>query len=327
MYDIVTFGEAMLRLSPPYFQCLEQTGSFEVTVGGGEFNVAVGASRLGLKSAWVSRLPENPLGLMVRNKAREQGVDTSHLLWTDEGRVGIYYLEFGAAPRANRVIYDRKNSAISMLKPGEINWREIFSDVKIFHLSGITPALSSSTAEATLEAIKAAKKAGCQISYDLNYRGKLWSQEEARKCQEPMMKYVDILISTEEDTFRVFGIREKNYETVAEKLLEKFNFKIVTITLRENISVWKNNWTAIACAQGKIYRDKTYGLEVVDRVGGGDAFTAGFLYGYLKEGVRQGLRYGNAFSALKHSVPGDYHWASLKDVENLLTDDGLRIQR
>ncbi|MCK4245375.1 MAG: sugar kinase, partial [Candidatus Omnitrophica bacterium] len=311
----------------PYFQRLEQTGSFEVNVGGGEFNVAVGASRLGLRTAWVSRLPDNPLGLMVRNKAREQGVDTSHLLWTEEGRVGIYYLEFGAAPRANRVIYDRKNSAISMVKPGEINWQKVFSDTKIFHLSGITPALSSSAAKVTLEALKAAKKAGCQVSYDLNYRGKLWNQQEARKCQEPMMNYVDILISTEEDTFKVFGIREKNYETVAERLSEKFNFKVVTITLRENISVWRNNWTAIACAKGKIYRDKTYELEIVDRVGGGDAFTAGFLYGYLKEGVREGLRYGNGFCALKHSIRGDYHWATLKEVEDLLTGGGLRIQR
>jgi len=327
MYDLISFGEAMLRLSPPDFRRLEQTTSFDAQIGGGELNVAVGVARLGLKSAWISKLPENSLGMMVRNKTREQGVDTSYIVWTKEGRVGIYFMEFGASPRASKVLYDRAHSSISMVKPGEIKWKNIFKQAKIFHVSGITPALSKSAADVTFEALKEAKKAGIQVSYDLNYRAKLWSEEEANKCQTPMMPYVDILITTEEDTLRVFGIKEKTYEDVAKKLAQRFGFKIVAITLRGDISVWKNTWTAIAYKEGKIYKDKTYEVEIVDRVGGGDSFSAGFLYGYLSGDVEKGLKYGNAFAALKHSIPGDLNWVTLEEVEAQIKGAGLRISR
>lgn len=173
MNDVVTFGEAMVRLSPPHFKRLEQATSFEVNVGGGELNVAVGVARLGLKSGWVSRLPQNPLGFLVRNKAREMGVDTSRIVWTDTGRVGLYFLELGASPRASKVVYDRADSAVSLIKPGEVNWTEIFRQAKHFHVSGITPALSKSAAEVTMEALQSARAAGVSVSYDLNYRTKL----------------------------------------------------------------------------------------------------------------------------------------------------------
>ena len=327
MYDVVTFGEAMLRLSPPHFGRLEQTHSLDVEIGGSELNVAVGVSRLGMSAAWVSKLPNNALGRMVRNRARELGVDVSHVVFSDQGRQGLYFVEYGAAPRASSVLYDRGNSAISLIQPGEVDWKKILSKAKLFHVSGITPALSPSAAETTVLAMKAAKEAGCLVSYDLNYRKKLWSPSEAKRCQEPLMKLVDIITTTEEDTGVVFGIREESYNQAAETLAKTFGFKAVAITLREDLSVWKNNWTAIAYADGKIYTDRTYAVEIVDRVGAGDSFTAGFLYGYLTGGAEKGVKYGNALSALKHSIPGDFNWSTLEEVEAQIKGAGLRIAR
>jgi 2-dehydro-3-deoxygluconokinase len=307
---------------------LEQTQTLDLNVGGAELNVAVGVTRFGMKSAWISKLPKNPLGNLIRDRAREFGVDCSHIVWSDQGRVGLYFLELGASPRASSVLYDRAGSAISMVKPGEIDWEKIFTGSKHFHVSGITPALSASASEVTIEAMKAAKKEGLSVSYDLNYRKKLWSPAEAKKIQEPMMANVDILITTEEDTNVVFGIKEKNYEAVAEKLAQTFKFKMVAITLREDLSVWRNNWTAIAYQDGKIFRDKRYEVEIVDRVGAGDAFTAGLLYGWLKlKNVEKGVQYGNAFAALKHTLPGDFNWSTLEEVEAQLKGAGLRISR
>jgi 2-dehydro-3-deoxygluconokinase len=328
MYDVVTFGEAMVRLSPPNFQRLEQTRSLDVNIGGAELNVAVGVTRFGMKSAWVSRLPKNGLGYMIRDRAQEFGVDCSHVVWSDKGRAGIYFVEFGASPRASSVLYDRAHSAISMIQPGEVDWAKIFSGSTHFHMSGITPALSASASETTAEALKAAKKAGCTVSYDLNYRKKLWTPADAKRIQEPLMADVDILITTEEDTHVVFGIKEKNYEAVAEKLAKAFKFKVVAITLREDLSVLKNNWTAIAYQDGKLFKDRTYEVEIVDRVGAGDSFTAGFLYAWIKDkNVEQGVRYGNAFAALKHTLPGDFNWNTLEEVEGQLKGAGLRISR
>jgi len=328
MYDVVTFGEAMVRLSPPNSQRLEQTQSLDVHVGGAELNVAVGVTRFGMKSAWISKLPKNGLGYMIRGRAQAFGVDCSHIVWSDKGRAGLYFVEFGASPRASSVLYDRANSAISMIQPGEVDWPKVFSGSKHFHMSGITPALSASATQATAEALKAAKKAGCTVSYDLNYRKKLWTPAEAKKIQESMMADVDILITTEEDTNVVFGIKEKDYEAVAERLAQTFKFRIVAITLREDLSVLRNNWTAIAYQDGKIYKDKKYEVEIVDRVGAGDSFTAGFLYGWVKEkDVEKGVRYGNAFAALKHTVPGDLNWCTVEEVETQMKGAGLRISR
>ncbi len=327
MYDVVTFGEAMLRLSPPHFARLEQTHALDVEIGGSELNVAVGASRLGMSAAWISKLPHNSLGRMVRNRARELGVDASQVVFSDQGRQGLYFVEYGAAPRASSVLYDRANSSISLIQPNEVDWKKILSGAKLFHVSGITPALSASAAETTAVAMKAAKAAGCLVSYDLNYRKKLWSPADAKKCQEPLMKMVDIITTTEEDTGVVFGIREENYQKVAETLARTFGFKAVAITLRKDLSVWKNEWTAIAYAEGKIYTDRTYSVEIVDRVGAGDSFTAGFLYGYLTGGAEKGVKYGNALSALKHTMPGDFNWSTLEEVEAQIKGAGLRISR
>jgi 2-dehydro-3-deoxygluconokinase len=340
--DVVTFGEAMIRLAPPHFQRLEQTTSLDVQIGGGELNVAVGVSRLGLKSTWVSRLPKNPLGRLMENRVRQAGVDTSNLIWAAEERMGLYFVEFGAAPRASSVLYDRSHSAISAIQPGEVAWKKVFEGAQWFHTSGITPALSDSAAAVTLEALKAAKEAGVTVSYDLNYRGKLWSPEKAQAVQEPMMEHVDVLITTEEDTNVVFKIKAEgktdergftqvsaeSYKEVARRLHEKFRFKAVAITLRENPLVWRNTWTAVAYAEGKFYDDVKYDLEIVDRIGGGDSFSAGFIYGCLvKKSFEAAVRYGNAFSALKHSTPGDFNWATLAEVESLLKGASLRVAR
>ncbi len=342
MADVVTFGEAMIRLSPPGFQRLEQANSLDVQIGGGELNVAVGVSRLGLTSSWVSRLPKNALARLLHNRVRQAGVDTSHLLWADGGRLGLYFVEFGAAPRPSSVLYDRASSCISAIKPGEVNWEEVFAAAKWFHTSGITPALSDSAAAVTREALLAAREAGVTVSYDLNYRAKLWSPQKAQTVQEPLMEYVDVLITTEEDTGVVFKIEARGrggqegfkevageaYKDVAKRLQERFDFKAVAITLRENPLVWRNTWTAVAYAEGKFYEDVKYELEIVDRVGGGDSFSAGFIYGYLtKRSYASAVRYGNAFSALKHTNPGDFNWATLDEVENLLKGRSLRVAR
>ncbi|MBN1899340.1 MAG: sugar kinase [Spirochaetes bacterium] len=336
MIDVVTLGEAMIRLSPPDFKRLEQADHFHAFVGGGELNVAVALSRLGLGSRWVSKLPENPLGKMIRNKAREQGVDTDYILWEDKGRAGIYFMEYGASPRPSVVLYDRAGSSASQMKKGEFQWEKIFRGARWFHVSGITAALSKSCAELTLEALKMARGCGLITSYDLNYRSKLWSEDTAQKTQEPLMEYVDVLISTEEDTQRVFKIKgggtkvdKENYRIVAKKLMDRFHFKIVCITLRENMTVWKNNWNALVYDGKRYYTDKQYRIEIVDRIGGGDSFSAGFIYGYLSTDgdIQYAVKFGNALAALAHSIPGDFNLSTKEDVERLLKGEGLRIKR
>jgi len=326
-YDIVTFGETMIRFSPPNHQRLEQTEQLDVHVGGSELNTAVAAQRLGIRTAYLTRLTDNSLGRMIENKAREHGVHTSHIVWTNEDRIGLYFVEFGASPRANSVLYDRRDSAIASIKPGEVDWKPVFQGAKIFHTSGITPALSQSAAEATLEAVKIAKKMGLKVSIDLNYRARLWSQGRAREVMTELMEYTDILITTEEDTERVFGIKKDSYEEVARTLAAQFSLDTVAITLRETPSVWRNKWTAIAYANGEIYTAPVFDIEVVDRVGAGDSFSGGFLYGYLDEGAATGVRYGVAISALKQTNPGDLVWATREEVERILDGGSLRIAR
>lgn len=327
--ELVTFGEAMVRFSPPGFRRLEQTTSLEVFVGGSELNAAVAAARLGLNTSFVTRLTRNPLGRMVENRAREHGIDTSKIIWTDTDRIGTYYVEPGASPRANAVIYDRANSAIACIEPGEIDWGSVFLGARLFYTSGITPALSRTAAEATLDAIRHAREAGVTVCVDLNYRRRLWSQSEAKKTMSQIALQTDILFATEEDTSRVFGITGSSYESVARQLANTFDLRVVAITLRKNPSVWRNQWTAIAYDAGTdtIHTAPAYDIEVVDRIGSGDAFVGGFLYGFLTDGTDKGLRYGVALSALKQTVPGDIGWATRDELEQFLEGGGLRIQR
>lgn len=325
MYDVVALGEAMLRLSPPNYMRLEQTDSFDVNVGGSELNTSVGVARFGLRTAWVTKLVNNPLGKMVANKAREHGIDTSHIVWADGGRVGIYYLELGSTPRASRVIYDRKDSAVSKLGPGEVNWPTILKGTKLFLTSGITAALSPTCREATIEAINEAKKQGCKICFDINFRAKLWSADEAKKCLSKILDKVDIIVTTQFDTEEVFGYKG-SYEDIVKQLKDKFGCSVVAITLREVRTVLTGGWTSIALAD-KLYKGKKYDVEIIDRVGGGDAYTAGFIYGYLTGDVEKAVAYGDALAALEHSIPGDLSWFTEDEVKKQIKAASYRIQR
>jgi 2-dehydro-3-deoxygluconokinase len=336
---LVSFGEAMVRLTPPGFQRLEQASSLDVQVGGGELNVAVGAARLGLAARWISRLPENPLGRLIARRAREQGVDLSRVLWTPDDRAGLYFAELGAAPRASSVLYDRAGSALSRIAPGMIDWAAAFQGANWFHTSGITPALSDSAAATTAEALAAAKAAGLSVSYDLNYRSKLWSAERARAVQEPLLQHVDVLIATEEDTRIVLGIGAAGPERfdrldadefagVARAIHERFGIGVVAITLRANPLVWQNSWSALLFAQSQLHRAPRYEVEIVDRVGAGDAFSAGLIFARLRgDDWERALRLATALSALKHTVPGDFSQATLDEVERLLAGASLRVSR
>jgi len=326
-YDVVTFGEAMVRLSPPNFLRLEQAQSFDVRVGGAELNTAVGVARLGRSAAWVSRLTNNPLGRLIANRAREAGVSTEHVVWTEDDRVGVYFLEFGAAPRASSVLYDRKGAAIAEIRPDMVAWSAILKGAKWFHVTGITPALSAGAAETTRAALQAARAAGLQTSMDLNYRAKLWSTAEAGKWMSSFMEFTDVLITTEEDTEKVFGMKGKDYEDVAAQLARRFPLKTIAITLRDNPLVWRNTWTAIAYQAGKVFKTRSYEVEIVDRLGAGDSFAAGLIHGLLDGDAQKGVDYGVAASALKHSIPGDFAWITRQEVEAMLKGGGLRISR
>jgi 2-dehydro-3-deoxygluconokinase len=325
--EVVTFGEAMVRLSPPQFRRLEATPSLDVFVGGAELNTAVCLARLGHHAGWVSRLTDNPLGRLIANRAREAGVATEHVVWTSEDRVGLYFLEFGAAPRASSVVYDRKSAAIANITPGTVDWARVFDGVRWFHLTGITPALSPSAAAVTREALQVARSSRVRTSIDLNYRVKLWSASEAQRCMSELMNWCDVLVTTEEDVERVFGIRGDDLEGVCRQLTTQFGLKVVAITLRENPLVWRNSWTAIAYENGAIYRTRTFEVEIVDRLGAGDAFAAGLIHGLLEGDLQRGVDVGVAVSALKHSIPGDFAWVSRAEVEALLQGEGLRISR
>ena len=335
--DLVTFGEAMVRLTPPNSRRFEQATSFDVYVGGGELNTAVAAARLGIASRWVSCLTENPLGRMIANRAREQGVDLQ-IQWTPDDRAGLYFAELGASPRASSVLYDRAHSAISRAAPGTIDWKLAFDGARWFHVSGITPALSESAAKVTREALMAAKSAGLMVSYDLNYRGKLWSPKKARAVQEPLMEYVDVLITTEEDTRVVFGIGEsastyehlssEPYDQVALALADRFKFEAVAVTLRENPLVLLNSWSAIVAVGGELFRAPRYEVEIVDRIGAGDAFSGGLIVARLeKRGWDEAVRIATAASALKHSIPGDFCLVTRAEVDQLLRGPSLRVSR
>jgi 2-dehydro-3-deoxygluconokinase len=331
--DLVTFGEAMVRLTPPGFQRLEQARSFDAYVGGAELNVAVAAARLGIASRWVSRLPDNALGRMIANRAREQGVDV-HIEWTTDDRAGLYLVELGVAPRPSNVLYDRAASAMSRVMPGTIDWPSVFRGARWLHVSGITPALSKSAATATAEALIEAKRAQLIVSYDLNYRRKLWSAEEARAVQEPLMEYVDVLITTEEDTRVVFGMSTSGtdpqldaepYEEIARALESKFDLGAVALTLPLGL---RSSWSAVVAVRGKTYRAPRYEVEVIDRIGAGDAFSAGLIVSRLENrGWDDAVRFGTAAAALKHTIPGDFCLVTRGEVDHLLRGTSLRVSR
>ena len=304
--DLVTFGEAMIRFSPPASQRLEQATSLEASVGGSELNVAVLAARLGVASRWVSRLPDNALGRMIAAQAREQGVD-AHVEWTADGRVGLYFVEIGGA-RISSVLYDRAGSAISRVTSGSLDWASVFAGARWYHVSGITPALSDGAAKVTAESLAAAKAAGLTVSYDLNYRSKLWSAKQACATQEPLMEHVDLLIATEEDARGIFGAES------AEALAQRFELGAVAITLRDQTDA------AVIAADGKTYRAPRFEVDSVDPIGGGDAFCGGLIVSRLEgRGWESAVRFATATAALKHTIPGDFCLVTPAEVEELLS--------
>jgi 2-dehydro-3-deoxygluconokinase len=340
MRKVVTFGEIMMRLATPARLRFTQANTLEMTFGGGEANVAVSLSQFGVDSAFVTRLPKNELAQACINQLRGLGVNTNNILRGGE-RIGIYFLETGASQRGSNVLYDRANSSISTIDPVSLNWGEILADAQWFHFTGITPALSDNAARAVLEGLKAAKAAGLTVSCDLNYRKKLWSPAKAQEVMTDLMAHVDYCIANEEDAEKVFGIKaagteihegkidHNRYVEVAQTLTERFKFKGVAITLRESFSASRNGWSGLFYTDGKPYFSRRYEMDIVDRVGGGDSFAAGLIYGLLqKETAQETVEFAVAASCLKHSISGDFNLCSLAEVRNLLGGDGSgRVQR
>lgn len=341
---VVTFGEIMLRLAPPDHQRVLQARIFDITYGGGEANVAVALAQLGIEAAFVTRLPANDVAQACVNQLRGLGVDTRHVL-RGGSRMGIYFTEHGASQRAGTVTYDRANSAVAEIKPGQVDWEAVFAGAQWFHFTGITPALSESAAAVTLEAAKAAKAKGLTVSCDLNYRQKLWTSEQAGRVMAGLMPSVDVCVANEEDAETVFGIRAEGaeltagkidrdrYAEVARKLTERFGFQSVAITLRESHSAGRNGWSGMLYAagqgQGQAHFSRRYEVEIVDRLGGGDSFAAGLIYGLLHEGgPQEAVEFAAAASCLKHSIPGDFNLVKLEEVRALLAGDASgRVRR
>ena len=312
LYDVVTFGETMVRLRPPGYRRIEQTDTLEMSVGGTELNTAAGLARLGLKSCWVSKLVDNSLGRFIANKGRELGVDMSRVVWTKEGRVGVYFIEQGAEPRPTSIIYDRRDSAITTLQPGEVDWAGLLKEARLFHTTGINPALGPNVARETEVALAAAKQTGCKVSFDPNMRFTLWSVEDARRAFARLMPYVDILFASAEALDLLFGIKGEPLEaTRAAK--EKYGLEAVVLGRRESLGQLRGAWSSVVVAD-RVYEGRRREMEVVDRIGAGDAYAAGFLYGYLTEGFERAVAYGDAMCVLKHTIPGDLPWLNDADV-------------
>lgn len=330
---VVTFGEIMLRLAPEGYTRFLQTDKYLATYGGGEANVAVSLANFGEDASYVTKLPDNEIGQGAINSLRALGVDTTKIVRGGD-RVGIYFLEKGASQRPSKVIYDRAGSAIAKASLSDFDWEDIFKGADWFHFTGITPALSPKMVEVTLEACKKAKEMGVTISCDLNYRKKLWTKKEAELAMTPIVKYVDVLIANEEDANDVFGITAGNdvtkgevekdaYKKVATALMAKFdNLKYVAITLRGSISANDNRWSGMLTDGNEFWFAKEYLIHIVDRVGGGDSFGAGLIYGLNHFEPARALEFAVAASCLKHTIEGDYNYSTVEEVLKLADGDG-----
>ena len=338
----LTFGEIMLRLKSPGHERFFQSPMLEATFGGGEANVAVSLANYGEDVGFLSVLPKNAIGDECIKELRRFGVDTSRVVRGGE-RLGIYYLETGANQRPSKVVYDRAYSAIAMAKPGDIDWDKTFEGVEWFHITGITPAISESAMELSLESVKEAKKRGITVSCDLNYRKNLWKYgKKASGVMRELAKYVDVAIANEEDVQKSLEITtdvvvesgeldRSKYKALGDKVLAAYpDMKMIAITLRESKSADWNGWAACLNDGEKFYESKRYEIrDIVDRVGGGDSFAGGLIYGLNNyEGRQQALEFAVAASCLKHSIIGDFNLVGVSDVEKLMGGDGTgRVQR
>lgn len=342
MAKVITFGELLLRLSPPGYRRFTQADRFDVYYGGAEANVAVSLANFGVSAAFVSKVPSHTIGQAAVNALRQSGVDTACVLRGGE-KLGIYYLEQGASQRPSQVIYDRKHSSIAEASPGEFDWKNILERAEWFHFTGITPALGDNVAEICREACEKAKELGVTISCDLNYRKKLWSSEKARDIMTSLVKYVDVCIANEADAKDVFGLElpgtnvEKGvldlegYKYVARELHHRYGCKTVAITLRKSITANENNWSGLLyeSRHDLLYVSREYPIHLVDRVGGGDSFAAGLIYSLLENKDMQAvIEFAAAASCLKQTIPGDMNCVTVSEVEALASGNmSGRVQR
>ncbi|MEM9361396.1 MAG: sugar kinase [Bacteroidota bacterium] len=345
MKKVVTFGEIMLRLAPPGFLRFSQANSFDVVYGGGESNVAVSLANYGIPVDFVTRLPKNDLGECAMMELRKRGVNVENIIWGGE-RLGIYFLETGAIARGSKVVYDRAHSAMSQMEKGMIDWEAIFKNTDWFHWTGITPAISQGAADACLEAVEVASRMGVTISTDLNYRKKLWKYGvKPETIMTPLVEHCDIILGNEEDAEKHFGIHPsgvdvtqghsvstKAFESVCKQMMDKFpKAKKVITTLRGSISASHNTWAGVLYDGKTLYESDTYQItHIVDRVGGGDSFMGGLIYGLLSyDGDDQkALDFAVAASCLKHTIKGDANQVTVEEVEKLMSGDASgRVSR
>lgn len=340
MTKIVTFGEVMLRLMPEDGHRILQTNRMEATFGGGEANVAVSLGNFGEDVAYVTALPENPLGQAAINSMRYFGVDTGKILRQGD-RIGVYYVEKGQSQRPTKVIYDRKNSSFAEAKRTDFDWPGIFQGCQWFHFTGITPALSGELAAACMDAVKCAKEMGVTVSCDLNYRKNLWDTEKAFATMNALMPYVDVCIANEEDAEKVLGIKAggtdvafgklsyEGYKDVAAQICARYGCKAVAITLRTSVSANDNKWAGMLYDGKDYYFSKKYDIHIWDRIGGGDSFSAGLIYSMLHGfAPAVAVEFATAASCLKHSIQGDFNRTSLEEVKSLMEGNGTgRVQR
>ncbi|MQY78546.1 MAG: sugar kinase [Bacteroidetes bacterium] len=336
MKKIVTFGEIMLRLAAPGYMRFSQASHLVSTFGGGEANVAVSLANYGMPVDFITRLPVNDIGRWCEKEIKKHGVSTKNIVWGGE-RLGIYFLETGAVSRGSNVIYDRAYSAVSEIRPGMIDWEEIFKDAQWFHWTGITPAISEGAAQVCLEGAKKANKKGLTVSCDLNFRKKLWKWgKRAGEIMPDLVKECDIILGNEEDAEKVFGIKPEGvdvirgeieagaYESVAKQLMKRFpKAKKVIITLRGSISANHNTWSGVLFNGRELLEAPEYQItHIVDRVGGGDSFMAGLIYGLITyKDDQKALDYAVAASCLKHTIYGDFNMVSVGEVEKLMAGD------
>jgi 2-dehydro-3-deoxygluconokinase len=337
---VVTFGEIMMRLNPMGYYRFLQAEEWESSYAGGEANVAVSLVNFGLRASFVSKVPSNEIGQAAINALRHYGVDTSEVV-RGGNRLGLYFVEKGASQRPSKVIYDRAGSAIAEAQSSDFDWDAIFADADWFHFTGITPALGGKMPEICLEACKAAKAKGITVSCDLNYRGKLWSKEEAGKTMSLLMPYIDVCIANEADASDVFGISAANtdvesgkldedgYISVAQQICSRFDCKQVAITLRGSLSASINSWGGMLYDGKQAFFSPRYDIQIVDRVGGGDSFGGGLVYSLLTEKTSQeAINFAVAASCLKHTIEHDFNLVSIKEVESLAAGNASgRVQR
>ena len=341
-HTVVTFGELLLRLSPPGFERFFQSPVLSATFGGGEANVAASLAQFGLHSRYVTALPKHAIGDAGLRALRAEGIDTSHVVRSGD-RVGIYFAEAGASQRASTVIYDRARSAISDLDPGAVAWDAVMEGASWFHVTGITPALGDKAIESTKAAVAAARRAGAKVSVDLNLRKKLWSEAKAQATMKPLMRDVNVVVANEEDLQTVLGVTVEGadvtkgtldiagYRAAAERVTREFGPTLVAVTLRESHSASDNGWSAVLWDgdTGTLHHSQHYDVRLVDRIGGGDSFAAGLIYGMVTgRSLEASLRFAVAASALKQTIPGDMNRVTVAEVDALAKGDATgRVQR